>query len=207
MPTNALHALTKNGGGGSFKLRHRRSSKDHTHQILLTRSNSTPPNATPSPTSPLTPPTSPTPLQLAPAFPNGAALSPGSSTPQSGGTLKRGSRAGSLTSIPETAALQEALQEAAQQLSKKSEYAHPHNHAATASAPSTMTRTQAMMMSASLSSSSSLFTESGGGAVVTVLEGGEEVVRFVSSRIFSGPGDRLGWSGSAESLWGCLVRS
>ena len=162
MPTNALHSLTKNGGG-SFKLRNRiSSSKDHTHQILLTRSNSThQPNSpsTPSPTASLaSPPLSPssTLQREQPLFPTN-----GSATPIGGGSLRRSSRAGSLTSIPESMQLQEALQEAADQLSsKKSDYPIYGS---------------TMMMSKKMSSSSlSLFSE-GARALVTVLESGEEV--------------------------------
>ena len=173
MPTNALHSLIKNGGGsGSFKLRNRKSSsKDHTHQILLTRSNSVPPPPqSPSPTSPSSPPIPTSPTQLVPPQPLFPSAGTGSTTPVGGGTLRRSSHAGSLTSIPETAALQDALQEAAEKLAKKSDYNH-----------------------ASLSStSSSVLSETG--AVVTVLEG-EEVFSIyqISTMVKRARGEKFVW--------------
>jgi hypothetical protein len=106
VPTNALHSLQKNGTG-SFKLIRRRSSKslEHTHQVVLSRSLSTPPGTTlPSlslPASPGSPPVTPT-------------------TPT--GSLRRSSRMGSLSLIPEADKLSEALEEAAASLAKKSDY-------------------------------------------------------------------------------------
>ena len=185
--------MTKEGGSGTFKLRNRRStSKDHTQQILLTRANSTPPlrqpnsPSTPSPTPPLlttggstSPPLSPTspasPTQLFPP-----PMTNGSATPIGTGSLRRsGSRAGSLTSIPESAAMQEALREAAEQLNTskfKSDYQTQNQ------LTSTMTMRSKKL---STSSSSLFFAEGTAGQFVTVIEGGEEVFFFLVVNLIS----------------------